>query len=189
MLNYVLFIYACIFFSILLLYIFKYTILNFLLNIYSYYKITMRKKDGFYKKTEMLLQHTNETYLYLEEHYIVENGNEQNVVFISDKKKDIIKDIDIFRKNLDNFIKKKNIILYCGIKDNGIIEIEDDLTNDFRSFLYYYDKNNFKLDIFFSYLNVNLDSKFIIYKNDNNLTEKNFIVKDIVDKTFSDILS
>jgi hypothetical protein len=158
----------------------------------------MRKNNGLYKKTEMLLQKEDDSFCYLEEYFIVENGNEQPIVFISDKKSDVEKEVEHFRKDMDNFCNKKNIILYCGIIEptNTIVDnneredigIEDDMTKDFRSFMYYYDKDDFKLDTFFCYLNINSNSIFILYKNDNNFTEKRYIVNDIKNKRFKDIL-
>jgi len=163
---------------------------NFLLNIHAFYIMKTRKDDGFYKKSEMLFEDYDNKYLYLEEYYFVENGKEQKIVFISDKKKKIIEDVKNFKKNLENIFEKRNLIVYCGIKEkckeSGYIE--DDITNDFRSFVYYFDKDDFTLNTFFSYLNINLDSEFVIYKNDNNFTEKNFIVKDILNKTFKELL-
>ena len=70
-------------------YIYRFAIITFILNIYSYYKIFMRKNDGFYKKEEMLLQKDDSSYCYLEEYFIVENGNEQPIIFISDKNRGI----------------------------------------------------------------------------------------------------
>jgi hypothetical protein len=187
-------------------YIYRFAIITCILNIYSYYKIFMRKNNGFYKKEEMLLQKNDNGYCYLEEYYIVENGNEQPVIFISDKKSDVQKEVDHFKKDMNDFCNRKNIILYCGIieqtrstddkqegtftegSESKCIGIEDDITKDFRSFIYYYDKDHFKLGTFFCYLNINSDSVFILYKNDNNFTEKRYIVKDIEDKRFKDIL-
>jgi hypothetical protein len=173
---------------------YKYAILTFILNIYSFYKITMRKPNGFYKKVDLLFKNYDDKYFYLEEHYVVENGKEQSIVFVSDKKNNVIEDVNYFKKNIDLLFEKRNLILYCGVKERGILEeatdinIEDDITSDFRSFMYYFDKDDFKLDIFFSYLNIDINSDFIIYKNDNNFTEKHFVVKDILDETFKNIL-
>lgn len=188
----------CFIFCIVITYIYRYAIITYILNIYSYYKIFMRKNDGFYYKTEMLLQNDDQSYCYVEEYFIVENGNEHPIIFISDKKNKVQKEVDHFKKDFDNFYNKKNIILYCSIiepnfiknnNENGDNEnIEDDITKDFRSFIYYYDKDDFKLDTFFCYLNINHNSIFILYKNDNNFTENRYIVKDIKNKRFKDIL-
>ena len=169
-----------------------YAVFNLLLNINLFYTIKMRKEDGFYKKIDLLFQNYDDSYFYLEEHCVVENGKEQNVVFISDTKNNVKDDIENFKKNFETIFEKRNLIVYCGVRgpnlDGHVSVIEDDITSDFRSFMYYFDKNDFKLDIFFSYLNINLDSEFVLYKNDNNFTEKNFIVRDILDKTFIQLL-
>jgi len=269
-----------------ILYRYKYAVLTLLLNINYFYKMQTRKPDSFYKKTELLFKNYNEKYFYLEEHCVVENGKEHNVIFISDKKNDIREDIEFFRKNMEILFEKRNLIVYCGISTvfdvnqqgtstvfdvnrqgtstvfdvnqqgtstvfdvnqqgtstvfdvnrqgtstvfdvnqqgtstvfdvnrqgtstvfdvnrqgtstvfdvnrQGIREcdnVEEDITSDFRSFMYYFNKDDFKLDVFFSYLNIDVNSNFIIYKNDNNFTEKQFLVKDILDKTFKEILS
>lgn len=182
---------SCIFFICIctcyILYRYKYAVLTFLLNINYFYKMQTRKSDSFYKKSELLFKNYNEKYFYLEEHCVVENGKEHNVIFISDKKNDIREDIEFFRKNMEILFEKRNLIVYCGIRECD--NVEDDITSDFRSFMYYFNKDNFKLDIFFSYFNIDINSNFIIYKNDNNFTEKQFLVKDILDKTFKEILS
>ena len=54
--------------------------------------------------------------------------------------------------------------------------------------MYYFDKDKIKLDAFFSYINADKNGEFIIYVNDGNLTEKKYLVNDLLEKSFKELI-
>ena len=160
---------------------------NIIINIYSSYIMYTRKKDGIFKKTDFLFQNYDNKYYYLEQYNVVQNDKTHDIVFLSDTKYNVKDDYANFLLNKKEIFEKRNLVLHCGLKDFGS-DIEDDITFDFRSFMYYFDKDKIKLDAFFSYINADKNGEFIIYINDGNLTEKKYLVNDLLEKSFKEIV-
>lgn len=108
------------------------------------------------------------------EYSIVYNEKKHDLVFIAESD-EIDLQIKDFFSNISEIVALKNLIVYCGIKKEGIIEddIDIDVTEIFRYFVYYYDKDT-KLDIFLKYIltkGVIQDSIYNVYTKYNIYNE------------------
>ena len=108
------------------------------------------------------------------EYNIIYNDKNHDLVFIAESDEIDLQIKDCF-SNISEIIPLKKLIVYCGIKKDGVIEgdidIDIDITDMFRYFVYYYDKD-ISLDIFLKYIlhkGIIIDSiydayiKYIIY--------------------------
>lgn len=174
----------------------KYIILCILglIKLYCYFT---QKKDGIKViKTKKLK--TGD--LGVEEYEIVVNTKKHDIVLIGDTSRELTNHFNDLISSISSKIENKNKIVYCSVvnKDGDII-IE--LTNIFRRFFYYFDKDDFKMSSFFDYVQDYIEEKsdiyndlniydfnFIIYLNDLTFTELGYTIKYIKDKSINDIL-
>jgi hypothetical protein len=128
------------------------------------------------------------------------NSKKNNIVLVAESSRSLTEQFNELVKNINEKLQNKNKIVYCSIvNENGDIIIE--LTNMLRSFVYYFDKEDFKLSIFFDYVQDYLDARtdiydglnvydfdLIIYLNDLTFTELGYKINYIKDKSIIDIL-
>ena len=178
-------------FSIVLKYT-LYVILN-IIKIVSYFK---QKKERSVKKIK-----TKDIQKFkMEQYEMVVNDKNHEIILIGYTSIELTYQFNELIRNVYDKLKYKNDIVYCSIiDDNGDIVIE--LTNIFRCFFYYFDKQDFKLWMFFDYIQDYIDEKaeiykgiqidnynFMIYLNDDNFTELSYKIKEIKDKSINEIL-
>lgn len=92
-------------------------------------------------------------YKYIAKEYnIIYNDKNHDLVFIAGSEEIDLQIKDCF-SNMSEIMPLKKLIVYCGIKKECIIEddIDIDITDMFRYFVYYYDKD-ITLDIFLKYI-------------------------------------
>ena len=92
-------------------------------------------------------------YKYIAKEYnIIYNDKNHDLVFIAGSEEIDLQIKDCF-SNMSEIMPLKKLIVYCGIKKEGIIEddIDIDITDMFRYFVYYYNKD-ITLDIFLKYI-------------------------------------
>jgi hypothetical protein len=138
--------------------------------------------------------------LYIEEYEIYLNGKKHDTVLIANSSIILTENFNELMPNISNKLQNKNKIVYCNIiNENGDVVIE--LTNIFRKFFYYFDKTDFKLKMFFDYIQDYCDEKydiynginiyeydFVVYLNDDSFTELGYKIKYIKEKSINDIL-
>jgi hypothetical protein len=179
----------------------KYIILCILgiIKVYYYFK---NDKDGIKIKKSSNLHNPNlkTKNLKVEEYEITLNSKKNNIVLVAESSRSLTEQFNELVKNINEKLQNKNKIVYCSIvNENGDIIIE--LTNMLRSFVYYFDKEDFKLSIFFDYVQDYLDARtdiydglnvydfdLIIYLNDLTFTELGYKINYIKDKSIIDIL-
>ena len=155
------------------LFIFVYDTLCILLGVLSF-----KRNDCILMKRAIF---TYNNYI-AKEYNIVYNEKNHDLVFIAESDKIDLQIKDFF-SNISKILALKNLIVYCGIKKEGIIEddIDIDVTEIFRYFVYYYDKDT-KLDIFLKYILTkgaiqdsvyNVYSKYNIYNEYSEYNEYN----------------
>jgi hypothetical protein len=110
----------------------------------------------------------------------------------------IIKGDKKHRVHYDDMLKVieyKNAIVYCGLEMG---DVSLDLTNDFRKFVYHFDKDDM-LECFFKYIKDvykyedELEEErngidFVVFFNDDDLTQYNHKLQDVQKKSFRDLL-
>lgn len=174
----------------------KYIILCVLCMIRLYCYFT-QKKDGIKViKTKMLKKGG----LNVEEYEVIVNAKKHDIVLIGETSRELTNHFNDLLSSISSKIEDKNRIVYCSVvnKDGDII-IE--LTNMFRRFFYYFDKDDFKMSAFFDYVQDYIEEKsdiyndiniydfdFVIYLNDLTFTELGYTIKYIRDKSINDIL-
>lgn len=174
----------------------KYIILC-MLGIIRLYCYVTKKKDGIKViKTKKL----KKVGLDVEEYELILNTKKHNVVLIGESSIELTNHFNDLLSNISCKIEDRNRIVYCSVvnKDGDIIV---ELTNIFRSFFYYFDKDDFKMSAFFDYVQDYIDEKsdiyndiniydfdFIIYLNDLTFTELGYTIKYIKDKSINDLL-
>jgi hypothetical protein len=175
----------------------KYIILCILgiIRLYCYFT---HKKDGIKViKTKKL----NNSKLSLEEYEVILKTKKHNVVLVGESSIELTKHFNDLLSNISCAIEDKNKIVYCSVvNEDGDIIIE--LTNMFRNFFYYFDKDDFKMSAFFDYVQDYIDERsdiyndiniydfdFIVYLNDLTFTELGYTIKYIGDKSISELLT
>ena len=179
----------------------KYIILTILgiIKVYYYFK---KDKDGIKIKKCINIHNPKlkNKNLKVEEYEIKFNSKKHNIVLIGDSSRSLTEQINDLVPSISDNLKYKNQIVYCSIvNENGDIIIE--LTNMLRSFVYYFDKEDFKLSLFFDYVQDYIDERFdiyngvnvydfdfMIYLNDLTFTELGYKINYIKDKSIIDIL-
>ena len=139
--------------------------------------------------------------LKIEEYEIFLNDKKHDTILIASSSIELTEQFNELITNISNNLQNKNKIVYCNVvnQDDDIIV---ELTNIFRKFFYYFDKQDFKMEIFFDYvqeyLNDNNDKyngvniynyNFIVYLNDDSFTELGYEIKYIKEKSIIDILT
>lgn len=139
--------------------------------------------------------------LKIEEYEIFLNDKKHDTILIASSSIELTEQFNELIKNISNVLQNKNKIVYCNVvNQDGDIVVE--LTNIFRKFFYYFDKQDFNMEIFFDYvqeyLNNNNDKynciniynhDFIVYLNDDSFTELGYEIKSIKEKSIIDILT
>jgi len=147
------------------LFVFVYDTLCILLGVLSF-----KRNDCILMKRDVFIYNN-----YIAKEYnIVYNEKNHDLVFIAESDKIDLQIKDFF-SNMSNILAFKKLIVYCGIKKEGIIEddIDIDVTDIFRYFVYYYDKD-ITLDIFLKYVltkGVIQDSVYNVYSKYNIYNE------------------
>jgi hypothetical protein len=138
--------------------------------------------------------------LYIEEYEIYLNGKKHDTVLIANSSIILTENFNELMPNISNKLQNKNKIVYCNIiNEKGDLVIE--LTNIFRKFFYYFDKQDFKSKMFFDYIQDYCDEKhdiynginiyeydFVVYLNDDSFTELSYKINCIKEKSINDIL-
>jgi hypothetical protein len=101
---------------------------------------------------------------------------------------------------MEDNIMNKDLIVHCNISNDDELVVE--LTNIFRKFCYYFDKD-YTLDIFIEYLHDYISENYsdmqhiniykynlCVYLNDNEFSEKAFSLKTVINegKTFKELI-
>jgi hypothetical protein len=176
-------------------FVFKITLFS-VLNCIKLYSFIYKKKNN--KINKIKYQKIRD--LYIEEYEIYLNGKKHDTVLIANSSIILTENFNELMPNISNKLQNKNIIVYCNIiNENGDVVIE--LTNIFRKFFYYFDKQDFKLKMFFDYVQAYCDEKddmynginiyeydFIVYLNDDSFTELGYKINYIKEKSINDIL-
>jgi len=159
--------------------------------IYSYFN----KKNKINK-----IKSNNIGNLKIEEYEIFFNDKKNNTVLIASSSIKLTEQFNELVANYHTYLQNKNKIVYCNVvNEDGDLVIE--LTNMFRKFFYYFDKQDFKMEIFFDYVQeylnnnkdiyncINIyDYDFIVYLNDDSFTELGYNIKYIKEDSINDIL-
>lgn len=138
--------------------------------------------------------------LQIEEYEIYLNDKKHDIILLANTSIKLTEQFNDLVLNVYNKLQNKNKIVYCNVtNEDGDVIIE--LTNIFRKFFYYFDKYDFKLEMFFDYvqeyLNENkhiynginiYDYDFIVYLNDDSFTELGYKIKYIKEDSINDIL-
>ena len=137
----------------------------------------------------------------VDKYYVTDSGKSHTLVFVASCNNTLYGHITDFKRDIKRSIKNKNMIVHCSISDDSD-NIVMDLTELFRRFCYYYDKNH-TLHGFFKYVDehrkefkknmegVNIyDYNLSIYLNDDSFNEICYSIRDILDtnKKFSELL-
>lgn len=185
------------------IFIFIYNILCILLGV-----ISSERDDCILMKRDVLLYDKR----IAKEYNIIYNDKKHDLVFIAESDEIDLQIKDCF-SNMSDILPLKKLIVYCGIKKEGVIEddIDIDITDIFRYFVYYYNKDN-TLDIFLKYIlykgiinngcneyngycdiNKEFDKyneySFVLYLNDSDFTEIVYDMKSIKNIKFKELLS
>ena len=190
------------------IFIFIYNILCILLGVTS-----SERDDCILMKRDVLLYDKR----IAKEYNIIYNNKKHDLVFIAESDEIDLQIKDCF-SNISDILPLKKLIVYCGIKKEGIIEddIDIDITDIFRYFVYYYNKDN-TLDIFLKYIlykgiinnecneynecdgynecneynefDKYNEYSFVLYLNDSDFTEIVYDMKSIKNIKFKELLS
>ena len=167
--------------------------LKYMITFYSFMK---RSKNKMYR-----LEYKKLDDYVMDKYHLIENDKTHTVVFMSNCNNALYKHIIDFKKDITSGLENKNLIVHCSISDddNNIIM---DLTELFRRFCHYYDKD-YTLHGFFKYIeehkrefkknmsHVNIyDYNLIVYLNDNLFTEVSYPIRVILNENikFSELL-
>lgn len=130
--------------------------------------------------------------IYVHEYKVCIKEKVHNMNVISDTKKLDNEIYDKIVKNIDN----KQRIVNCSIMNGE--ECLVDLTNIFREFVYHMEHSmdtQSKMEYFFKYIEAKHNIKefedyhFVVYMNDDMFSEYKYIIKELYDKTFIDIIN
>jgi hypothetical protein len=136
---------------------------------------------------------------HLHKYNLILNNKQHTISFMSECDIELSKDVTKLKNNLKEKLLNKHFIVHCSItdyEDNIFI----DLTDVFRHFFYYFDikcNENDRIprlkaflryveDVYGTLLDPNV-YRLTLYMNDDNFTEYHYPLKDILDKTFSDL--
>jgi hypothetical protein len=182
-------------------YIFSFTLKITLFSILNCIKLYSFIYSYFNKKNKInKIKSKNIENLQIEEYEIFFNDKKHNTVLIASSSIKLTEQFNELVANMYNNLQNKNKIVYCNVvNEDGYLVIE--LTNMFRKFFYYFDKQDFKMKIFFDYVQeylndnkdiyngINIyDYDFIVYLNDDSFTELGYKIKYIKEKSINDIL-
>lgn len=160
-----------------------------------YYYIKRRRNNRMYKVESKKLNG-----YFMETYNLIKDDKDYKVMFMSKDKKDINVHFNDFKANMEDNIMNKDLIVHCNISNDDELVVE--LTNIFRKFCYYFDKD-YKLDIFIEYLHDYISENYsdmqhiniykynlCVYLNDNNFSEKAFSLKTVINegKTFKELI-
>lgn len=163
-----------------------YDFLKICIDIYLYIN---KKSDNIYKTNTYRIKDN-----YFTEYNVVKDDKNHIMIL---KHEEIYKDVNIK-------INNKNLIVYSGLVDNKKDDKNDDKNDDksdddiditeiFRKFFYYYDTDksiNYFLDYINEHLNLNgyNDYHLVIYLNNDELTERKYLISELKNKTFNDLI-
>lgn len=176
----------------------KVVVLLWVLSTYTiklYYYIKKRRNNRMYKVESKELNG-----YFMEMYNLIKDDKDYKVMFMSKDKKDINVQFNDFKANMEDNIMNKDLIVHCNISNDDELVVE--LTNIFRKFCYYFDKD-YTLDIFIEYLHDYISENYsdmqhiniykynlCVYLNDNEFSEKAFSLKTVINegKTFKELI-
>lgn len=167
-------------------YIYRYNIFIYFIKGYIYFYGIGNKPNKITHNKFIKIDNISDDSIYIHEFYC-HNKKDLNIISNNTKiQKYIIDDVTY---------ELRNKIVHCSLQ-NEQSEILLDLTNIFRKFVFYFDKDveYSKLVYFFKYVenvyniqNVDL-LYFVVYKNDTSFTETKYRISDILEKNYNFVL-